>query len=51
MENAARFPHLHTPDDDYELSSNKGVTLTFHLVQKIGQVNAFHYIVSPSTVK
>ena len=38
MENAARFPHLHTPYYDHGLGSKKGVTLTFHLVQKIGQV-------------
>src|SRR5271167_3320810 len=25
MENAARFPHLHTPDDDYELLSKKAL--------------------------
>jgi putative transposase len=38
MENASRFPHLHTPDDDYGQSVQRGVTLTFRLVQKIGQV-------------
>jgi putative transposase len=25
MENAARFPHLHTPDCDYGLGSNKAL--------------------------
>ena len=25
MENAARFPHLHTPDGDYELLSKKAL--------------------------
>jgi hypothetical protein len=38
MENAPRFPHPHTPGGDDGQMSKEGVTLTFHLVQKIGQV-------------
>jgi putative transposase len=38
VENKTRFPHSHTPDDDYGFLSNKELHLTFHLVQKIGQV-------------
>jgi hypothetical protein len=41
MENAARFPHPHTPGGRRRTNVQRGVTLTFHLVQKMGQVN-FH---------
>ncbi len=39
MENAPRFPHLHTPRRRLRTKVKRGVTLTFHLVQKNGQVS------------
>jgi hypothetical protein len=39
-ENAPRFPHPHSPGEDYGTNVQRGLTLTLHLVQEIGQVSA-----------
>ena len=40
MENAPGFPHPHSFGDDYGTNVHRGLTLTLHLVKKIGQVYA-----------